>query len=68
MCRSCYLLKGRFKKALCEHKDKPMYAKGLCLKCYRTDYMSKRTDEIHKKSIQVDNNDKADIKVPKEEN
>jgi hypothetical protein len=45
MCRSCYLKKGRFKKPECEHKDMPMYAKGLCLKCYRNCYRSKKSYE-----------------------
>ena len=67
MCRSCYLLKGRFKKAECEHSDKPMYAKGLCLKCYRLDYMTKRSNELHKE-IKEPNNGNDEKLIYKEEN
>jgi len=53
MCKNCYLKTGRVKKAeKCIHSDLPLYAKGLCKKCYQSVYTKtqrekKKTTQLH---------------------
>lgn len=43
MCKNCYHAKGRTKKAIeCEHKDRVLYAKGICKNCYLSVYHKER--------------------------
>lgn len=39
MCKNCYHAKGRTKLATeCIHKDRLLYARGICKNCYLSDY------------------------------
>jgi len=39
MCKNCYHAKGRTKRAhLCPHKERVLYAKGVCKNCYLSSY------------------------------
>lgn len=43
MCKNCYHAKGRTKLATkCEHKDRALYAKGVCKNCYLSIYHKKK--------------------------
>jgi len=43
MCKNCYHLKGRKKKAgTCGHEDRVLYAKGMCKNCYLSKYHKKK--------------------------
>ncbi len=43
MCKNCYHLKGRNKKATgCSHVDRLLYAKGMCKNCYLSIYNKER--------------------------
>lgn len=46
MCKNCYHLKGRTKKATsCEHKERVMYSKGVCKNCYLSVYHKQKRAE-----------------------
>lgn len=52
MCKNCYHLKGRKKKAgTCGHEDRVLYAKGMCKNCYLSKYhKKKRVDKKKQKA------------------
>mmetsp|Transcript_29978 Transcript_29978/g.53185 ORF Transcript_29978/g.53185 Transcript_29978/m.53185 type:complete len:124 (-) Transcript_29978:58-429(-) len=50
MCRPCYHLKGRSRKAWkCRHTESLVYARGLCNSCYMKNYYSKRLNRSAKR-------------------
>jgi hypothetical protein len=68
MCKNCYHKKGREKNASkCEHKDKPLYAFGICKQCYQLNY-SKKREKKKVKMNEIENENEANQHLKDDQN